>query len=214
MTIEQRIARLRESLHRRKRNRERKRRLHQGHKAHREAYHVRKLRKRIKRLVLLLSAPRTMFDAVTVGNIPDGAKAVAGYVDGIYNTFHAVVAAFPSARHISIAVFATEDAHVLDIEAGNATNADAPGWFKRHDKKRYGKAIFYTSAGNVAALIATLAAAGIARHEYIIWSAHYTEQRHVCSPNACGYPEAEATQFTTHGETVDESKLTVRFWDR
>jgi len=154
-----------------------------------------------------------MWDSVTIGNIPSDASAVAGYVNGIFHTFPALKQAFPNARKISIAVTSSVDAHVLDIEAGNASNADAPSWYRRHDHKRYGKAIFYTSAGNVAALVSTLSAAGIKRKQYIIWSAHYTDSRHVCSPKVCGFPRAEATQFTTHGERVDESKLTWRFWN-
>lgn len=205
------ITRLRDRLHRRKRNRERKRRLHQGHRARREARAVRKLR----RLIRLALAPRRMYDAVTVGNIPPRARAVAGYVDGNYETMPSLRQRFPTARKVSIAVSSSALADCLDVEPGDATNADAARWFRRFKEKRpHDKPIFYTSAGNVAELIAHLGAAGIHRHEYVIWAAHYTNQRHVCSPKACGYPSAEATQWTTHGETVDESKLTARFWQR
>lgn len=211
-----RLDRLRDRLHRRKHNRERKRRLHQGHRARREARAVRKLR----HLIVLALAPRRMYDAVTVGNIPPRARAVAGYVDGLYQTWPSVLHDFPHARHISIAISADAMADCLDVEPGDATNAEAPGWYRRFkaaaakNKQPHRKPVFYTSASNVAALIAELARHGIDRHEYLIWAAHYTDHRHVCSPRACGYPAAEATQWTTHGETVDESKLTARFWQR
>jgi hypothetical protein len=201
---------LQHSLRQRKHNRERHRRLKHGRRAQREARAVRAIRARIKALVDLLAAPRTMYDAVTVGNIPKDAKAVAGYVNGRYQTWPSLQSLFPNARKVSIAISVEADADVLDVEPGDAVNSEAPGWFKRKRTNRG----FYTSASNAQALVDTLTAAGIDRKRYSLWTAHYTDS-HVCGPKTCGYlhsTSADATQWTTHGETVDESVVKPSFW--
>ena len=72
---------------------------------------------------------RVMYDAVTPSNIPAEAQMVAGYVDGRYAWSSADWARFPGAVKVKIAVFpSTNDGHVLDVERGNATPAEAPGW--------------------------------------------------------------------------------------
>jgi hypothetical protein len=204
-----RLDELRERVHRRKRNRERRRRLHQGGRARREGRAIGKLRE----LIEFLRLPRTMYDSVTVGNIPPAARAVAGYVNGNYQTMPELRARFPKARKVSIAVASAFAADCLDVEPGDASNADAPRWYRRFKARRSrAKPIFYTSASNVDALLEELDRSGIPRHAYLIWSAHYTDSRHVCSPRTCGYPAADATQWTTHGETVDESAVRPHFW--
>ena len=70
-----------------------------------------------------------MYDSVTAKNIPTNAQMVAGYVDGLYKWTTADWARFPHAVKVRIAVFAhTNDGHVLDVEDGNATPAQAPAW--------------------------------------------------------------------------------------
>lgn len=216
MTFAERIDAARKRLHRRKANRERKRRQHQGGKARREARAVRALRRAIRHLVAIVNAPRQMYDSVTISEIPSGAEAVAGYVNGHYHTFPSLKALFPRARKVSIAVSADADAKVLDIERGNAVPDEAPGWFRRHDHKRYGTPVFYTMASQVEAVEDALAAVGIERREYIVWSSHVGAGKHLCGPRTCGYGhrQAEATQWTwtALGRNLDESVLTPAFW--
>src|SRR5690349_14515711 len=45
-----------------------------------------------------------MFDSIVLGNIPAAAPAVAGYVNGFWPTYKSVVARWPKAKHLSIAV--------------------------------------------------------------------------------------------------------------
>lgn len=74
---------------------------------------------------------RTMYDAVTVANIPASATLVAGYVDGRYANVPQLRARFPGIEVVDIAVFASTNAgRVLDVENGDATPAQAPGWVK------------------------------------------------------------------------------------
>lgn len=214
MSINSRIEELRHQLRVRKHNREHKRRLHQGHRARREARAVRKLRHRINALIALATAPTTMYDAVTISNIPHNAKAVAGYVNGNFTTWPSLKAAFPHARRVSIAVNSSANAEVLDIETGDATNADAPGWFHRQkDARPKRKPAFYTMASNAQPLVDFLNSQGIDRSEYRLWTAHW-DGKHVCGPHTCGSlrAPADATQWTTHGETVDESVCRPSFW--
>lgn len=75
---------------------------------------------------------RILYDSVTAANIPVTAQMVAGYVDGRYAWSAADWARFPAAVHVRIAVFAsTNDGHVLDVERGDATPAQAVGWVQR-----------------------------------------------------------------------------------
>jgi len=70
-----------------------------------------------------------MYDSTTATDIPATAEMVAGYIDGKYAWSDADWARFPTAVKVRIAVSATtEDGHVLDVEPGDATPAQAVGW--------------------------------------------------------------------------------------
>jgi hypothetical protein len=153
-----------------------------------------------------------MFDDITVGALPYGAKAYAGYVDGIYKNFADVKAKFPQAAIVSIAVFAKDDAEVLDVEQGDATIADVYAWLKRQLARGVWRPVIYTSAGNVDRLMLTMNANGFKRDQYRIWSAHYTNRAHLCGPTTCGEIKtttADWTQFTSraNNSSLDESLL-------
>lgn len=149
----------------------------------------------------------TMYDTVDVGTVPPNPEAVAGYVAGNWPTYNSLVQRFPNAHHLSIAVQADERARCLDVENGDATNSQAPGWFKSLADHSQGKPIVYTFASNCQALINTLSGAGVGRSEYLLWSAHWTYRAHICAPGVCGYPAADLTQWTDKalGRNLDES---------
>jgi len=76
---------------------------------------------------------RTMYDAVTARNIPTTAVMVAGYIDKIKLEPWSAAdwARFPSAVKVEIVKKAgTNGGHVLDVEPGDATPAEAPGWVR------------------------------------------------------------------------------------
>lgn len=76
---------------------------------------------------------RTMYDAVTAANIPRSAAMVAGYIDRIKLAPWTAAdwARFPSAVKVEIVKKASTNAgHVLDVEIGDATPAEAPGWVR------------------------------------------------------------------------------------
>ena len=150
----------------------------------------------------------TMYDDVNVSLLPANTAVAGGYIGGNWLNAGEVRHKFPRAKVINIAISASEDGDCLDVENGDAMNAQAPGWFKKREGHTLTpKPWLYTSAGDIAALVATMQRAGVARNRYYIWSAHYTYQAHICSPKACGYPVADGTQWTdkSGGKNLDQS---------
>jgi len=104
---------------------------------------------------------RLMYDSTSAGDIPVSAVIVGGYVDGLYKWSDADWARFPSAIKVRIAVFAsTNDGHVLDVEQGDATPAEAPGWVIRRRQAGVDPTI-YCNRGNIAAIKAAFSNAGV-----------------------------------------------------
>ena len=69
-----------------------------------------------------------MFDSVSVAGIPSGATLVAGYVDGLYANYEALVKAFPHAYVLPITVTGLPNVRVCDCEAGDLTPEHAAKW--------------------------------------------------------------------------------------
>lgn len=160
----------------------------------------------------------TMFDDVTVSALPTGADyAYAGYTAGLYPTFDALKKKFPKARLLDIAVFASDNATCLDIENGDATIEEAPGWVDRQIKRGVYRPVLYIEASRMALLEATMTRAGFVRASYRLWTAHYLSKAHLCAPGACGYGtgQADGTQWTQTalGLNLDRSILLPDFFD-
>ena len=67
-----------------------------------------------------------MYDTVSNNQFPPGGQAYAAYVDGSVGdqpNFAYIVRTFPQAHHLSIALFAGNNADSLDVEAGAAANS-------------------------------------------------------------------------------------------
>lgn len=161
----------------------------------------------------LNAEPLVMFDDTSVELIPRSARAVAGYVNGRYRTLPALRGRFPKAKVVTIAVTSDARAQFLDIEPGNATIADAPGWWERN--KDHGARGFYIAESQADELVHALDRHRIARHTYVLWTAHYMGERHICGPDSCGCQvRADGTQWTdrANNRSLDESKLTHAFW--
>lgn len=71
---------------------------------------------------------RIMFDAIYPDQAPAGADIYAGYVGGNWPDFNGMKTAHPGKLYVSIAVNASERAKMLDVETGDASPAEAPGW--------------------------------------------------------------------------------------
>jgi hypothetical protein len=155
----------------------------------------------------------TMYDAIDVEAIPADAAAVAGYVGGNWPTYPTLLERFPHAHHVSIAVNASEDAHVLDIEQGDATPQDAPAWVHRQHQRGLKRPGLYCSLSGMQSLVNLLESHNVKRENIVLWCAHYTGTPHICGPQ-CGdglKVTVDATQYVDTG-TVDESLVTPGFW--
>lgn len=159
-----------------------------------------------------------MYDDVNVSLIPVSAQAVAGYVDGRWPTYAQLVKKFPHAQHVvSIAVFPSDNAEVLDVEPGDATVAQAADWVKRQKARGVKKPVVYTAASWGQSLVNALTLAGLKYGtDYLWWSAHYTYKPHLCS-SKCGFGIrviAHVTQWTdkAEGKSLDESLCSAEFF--
>jgi hypothetical protein len=161
-----------------------------------------------------------MFDTVVNNQFPPGAAAYAAYVDGGLGdqpNYAYIVRTFPTAHHLSIALFASDNADALDVEPGAAAPADIPGWYERQVKRGIQRPVIYASASMMNdQILPVLSQSGIARAKTRLWTAHYGLGEHICAPNSCGALgiEADGTQWTSsaRGLVLDQSLLLDNFF--
>ncbi len=117
---------------------------------------------------------RVMFDGTheLVPNIPLDAQMVAGYLaPSPFAWTAADWARFPGAAKVRIAVRSTtNDGHVLDVESGDATPAQAPGWVVMRRAAGADPTV-YCSEGLWPSVRAAFTAANVAQPHY--WVAAY-----------------------------------------
>ncbi len=207
------------ALKARKHNRERKRRLKQGHRARREARAVRRIRREIATVMAFLSAPRVMFDSVSVSEIPSDCDAALGYAGGFWPTYEngELRRRCPRARLVSVAVSIAHEAEELDIEPGDADPEDAPAFVRREHANGIERPALYGSVTEMRdRILPALDAAGIHPDEYRIHTAHTGAGKHICGPGTCGLlpVKAHSTQwtFTSGGRNRDESVCRPSYW--
>lgn len=137
-------------------------------------------------------------DSLSLNGLPRGLPVYAGYNQGGFGGNLAQVKALmgPSKIYVSITPFSHPGSMCLDVEPGDSTAADTPGWFRLGAQDGAVKPWIYTSAGDMQAVINELAANGISRDRYFLWSAHWIGL-HICSKSVCGYPQADATQYNS-----------------
>lgn len=114
--------------------------------------------------------------------------AVAGYVNGAWPSYNGLIKRYPRAKHLSITVNAGADARCLDVETGDATPAEAPAWVRRQHARGIARPVVYANTSTMPAVIAALEANSILRHEYLVFTAHYTGVPHI-------EPGSDATQW-------------------
>lgn len=161
-----------------------------------------------------LSHMITMYDSVDVAAIPHDAQAVAGYRDGKYQTYPELVTRFPATPKLSIVVFAKDDGDCLDIENGDASIGDAPGWVKRQHARGQKRPVLYTSLSNVNTLHDELSKAAVYRGEWRLWSADYVGFPKINGPADGISTYADATQYTDKalGRNLDASLCSTTFF--
>src|SRR6516225_1971979 len=131
-----------------------------------------------------------MYDTVSNNQFPPGAQAYAAYVDGSVGdqpNFAYIVRTFPQAHHLSIALFAGNNADSLDVEQGAAAPSDVPGWYERQKQRGIPRPCVYASASTMTSgVLPVLNQAHIGRSAVRLWSAHYGLGQHICGPHSCG----------------------------
>ncbi len=162
-----------------------------------------------------------MYDTAQNDQFPPGAAAYAAYVDGAIGNqpnYAYIVNTFPAAHHLSIALFAGDNADALDVEPGAASPSDIPGWYSRQKQRGIQRPCVYASVSTMAdSITQVLDQAKIARDQVRLWSAHYGLGEHICGPASCGAISAEVdgTQWTSSalGRNLDQSLLQQNFFD-
>lgn len=153
-----------------------------------------------------LSNTGRMYDTVTISMVPPDPFATAGYTSGFFPTFEPLRRSFPHSHTISIAINVDHEANCLDVEPGDATPSQVPGWV-RVEKDRGAMPCVYSSwwefTGEVRPI---LLRAGIARSAIFEWDANYL-----------GCPRLDATFDATQctntalGRNLDESVVKLSF---
>lgn len=156
--------------------------------------------------------PYVMYDSVNAADFPaSGFQVTAGYVAGRYPSSKPILARFPNIPHLTIAVTARQDADCLDVEPGDATPAEAPGWFDRQKARGVAVPVIYCMASWIGQVKAAMG-----NRNYLLWSAHYNGVPHICGTHpSCNYPKVDATQWADkgpRGENVDQSLLSDHFY--
>jgi hypothetical protein len=117
-----------------------------------------------------------MFDTALNSQFPAGAAAYAAYVDGGVGNqpnYAYIVTAFPKAQHLSIALFAADNADALDVEPGASAPSDIPGWYARQVARGINRPVIYASVSAMNDdILPVLGQARIDRANTRLWTAH------------------------------------------
>lgn len=139
-----------------------------------------------------------MRDSVNASLIPLDTPVVAGYGDGLYMWSSADWARFTNNIALSIVVFAGDSGDILDVENGDASPSDVPGWIDRFNRANRRRATIYCNRSTIDAV---RAAAGNRAFDW--WAATLDGTQSV--------PGAVAVQYTDTG-AYDESVILDPRW--
>src|SRR5262245_1955739 len=115
---------------------------------------------------------RKMYDSVTAAHIPQNAQLVAGYVNGRFTWSATDWARFPNAVKVRIATQANvNDGHVLDVEPGDATPEQAPGWVAMRRRAGTDPTVYCNQLNSWPAVRQAFHNQGVAEPHY--WVARY-----------------------------------------
>src|SRR5215469_5437192 len=102
------------------------------------------------------------YDSIYAKNLPAGADAYLGYVDGYWPDYQDEVQKFSSAYIIGLTVFDSQQGEGCDIEKGDLTVQQGAQWI--HDAQgRVTRPIAYASVSNMAQLVSELDALNVSR---------------------------------------------------
>lgn len=144
---------------------------------------------------------RLMYDGVNPSGLPAGSTIVAGYVDGRYANMTKMIARFPHAIHVGIAVsHTTDDGQVIDVENGDATPTGAVSWVLTRRRAGADPTV-YCNYSTWASVKSAFTKAGVAEPHY--WIAQWDR-------NATLIPGAYAKQY--HNGANYDTSIVADFW--
>lgn len=152
----------------------------------------------------------TMYDSVTVTDIPKEPAAVAAYINGIYKNIDEVRARFPRARILTISVTGWGVADCYDIEHGDYKASDVERLYHIAHDAGVWRPCFYAQLSGVMPQVKDALngiVPSISREDVRLWVAYYN-----------GMPDLPVTydahQFTDHalGRNLDESICSDTFF--
>ena len=151
----------------------------------------------------------TMYDSVTVTDIPKEPAAVAAYINGIYKNIDEVRARFPRARILTISVTGDVVADCYDIEHGDYKASDVERLYHIAHDAGVWRPCFYAQLSGVMPQVKDELnkIPGLVREDVRLWVAYYN-----------GLPDLPVTydahQFTDHalGRNLDESICSDTFF--
>jgi hypothetical protein len=146
------------------------------------------------------TAPVTMYDSVTPGNIPTSAQVVAGYIDGDYAWTSEDWARFPDAEKVLITVNGDLRGNVADVENGDMTPADALRWIETKQGNGIGGCTIYCNRSSLQSVWAACRG-----HAYYVWVADWTDSAHPVSSTV-------ATQYSNVDNLYDLSEVYSQQW--
>lgn len=154
------------------------------------------------------SGTREQYDTITIATIPAGAQFLAGYTQGLWQTFGPLVRAFPHAKVKSIAVFYFGPrVDCGDFEPGDMTPSQAVGWWRLQRAEGVKRPCLYSSLWEFTNQIRPrLRAAGITHAMDWEFDADY-----IYTPRLD--PTFDCTQWNDHayGRNLDESTCSLAF---
>lgn len=149
----------------------------------------------------------TLYDSTNAANIPSYATLMAGYINGKWPSYYNMAIRFPTATVLTITVKAHNPdgsyvvADILDVEAGDALPAEAPGWVAA--MRQLNRPVIAPYCSRLGTWQDTIKAfQGAPLPDF--WVADYTGQPHLV-------PGSVATQWTDHANIYDIS-LTNGSW--
>jgi len=149
-----------------------------------------------------------MLDSVNTDHIPRDAQLVAGYVDGAWPTYNELVKIWPASAVVSIATTAESMATVLDVETGDATYKDVPGWVTKMRAKGI-TPVVYTTPGRWQQVIAYCQQVKVAPPLW--WAADWTGEPHMPrGAVACQYANG-SKQYPGLAPFCDSSVVSDKF---
>lgn len=155
-----------------------------------------------------------MLDTVTPSSMSGlSPPAVAGYTSGSWPTFDPLVALYPHAYHVSVAVNAnhgqvsTTARDCIDSEPGDATATQA-GWWVHWEiiVQHVDHPCVYASLSNMGAVVGAISSYHIVRSQYFLWDADWVRFYRLDAGFDC-------TQYddTYQGRNIDPNACTLAF---